>query len=218
MRVAIVSSDYGHYDEPRPPTIQDTDYDVEYVMVTDDRSGWDGWKVWEEKRPHLHPNVAAKHAKFLPWDYTDANMTVWVDAGAWFGPGLVDAAFDALDFPRRRWAMFPHPHRTSIIAEVAVSRTLRKYDALPLEQQVDHYLDQGYPNKELWATGCIARIDTSDNQEFGVWWLAEVNRWGFQDQLSFAYLAWHNYLDIVPLGPSLFTSPHIRFADHTAKP
>lgn len=218
MKITIVSSCYGGYDEPRPPTPQETDgeHDVEYVMVTDDATGWDGWNCIVERRPHVHPNVAAKYAKFNPDRYTAADATVWVDAGATLGPGLAQAAAASVLREPEAFHMFPHPHRTSLRPEVEVSRTLRKYDALDLEGQIDEYLGQSYPDDRLWATGLIVR-GPSSNLLFGDWWMAEVVRWGFQDQLSFAFLAWENSLIVEPFGPSLFTSPHIRFSDHTHK-
>lgn len=218
MRVAIISSCYGDYDTPRPPVAQETDHDVEYVMVTDDASGWDGWDCRVERRPHVHPNVAAKHAKFMPLLYVDADVTVWVDAGTEIGHGLAEAAAEHASENPYWWGMFPHPHRTRLADEVAVSRTLRKYDALDLETQIATYIGDGYPDDALWATGCIVRPRTANCLEFGAGWLAEIVRWGFQDQLSFAYLAWLRELTVTAFGPSLFTSPHVRFADHTMKP
>ena len=170
---------------------------------------------------HLHSNpelslMETKTAARLAEELTKADFTVWVDAGAWFGPNLAEAALAAVtdDYA---WVMFPHPHRTSLIDEVAVSRTLPKYDLLPLEEQVDFYMERGYPDEALWATGCIGRGRNAYNTQFGAAWMSEVVRWGFQDQLSFAYLAWMSDLEIAPLGPSLFTSSHVEFADHTQK-
>lgn len=229
MRVAIISSCYGAYDPPKAPTRQECDHDVDYIMVTDEPDEWAalGWTTIHEPRPHVHPNVAAKVAKCCPELYVDGgtNITVWVDAGSEIGPGLVthivtrflslgddDATSNATAL------MFPHPHRRFLEDEVVVSRQLPKYAELPMEAQVRHYLDGGYPDENLWATGCIARFAFNPvNESQGYEWLREIVRWGFQDQLSFGYTAWMHGMQVAPLGESLFTSPHIRFADHTHK-
>lgn len=216
-KVAIVSSCYGLYDEPKPPTIQVGSFDVEYIMVHDGQVEWPGWINVVEKRPHLHDNVAAKVVKVRPDLYTDADYIVWIDAGSYFTENLVTSILDLSDMAD--WALFTHPGRVHLLDEVAVSRLNRKYDPMSLEQQAASYLADGYPDDRLWATGVMGRFVTPFNQQFGDAWLREVCKWSFQDQLSFAYLDWK-----LGLNPQGFRDSHqlsvewVTFANHVTKP
>ena len=227
MKVAVLTADYGKYDSVKPTTVQTVPVD-EWIYVTDDPdSGAEnfGWTCVHEVRPHLHTNVAAKVPKFRPDLYTDADITIWKDAGASIGPDFVNNCLIALQGGRgaisaAQMAMFPHPVRTRIDDEVVASRSLPKYNELDLEGQVLHYASQGYPiGYSLWATGCIVRNHHMPiHKPLGDAWLREVVRWGFQDQISFAYLAWKHALQIAPMGPGLWNSPDIQFGGHLWAP
>jgi hypothetical protein len=149
----------------------------------------------------------------LPHIYSDAEINIWVDASALVKPTLYGAVLNSLDGPD--WTMFPHPNRADIGEEVLASRGLSKYDDLPLEAQTAYYYQRGYvPHSGLWATGVIGRRRTQVNGAFGEAWLREVIRWGFQDQLSFAWLRSVWGLKMGLIGPDLWSSPHIWFGGH----
>ena len=218
MSLSVVSAIYGGWDTPKPIVEQSGATVDEWIMVTDDPDlDAPGWTVICEPRPHVHPCLAAKVAKFNPELYCrpGAKRSLWIDASATFGPHLARMA--EIGLLQSRMSMFPHPHRDRLTTEVEVSRTLPKYDPLPLEAQIAHYLGFGMPdNYALWATGAIARAHSDEMTALGDLWLLENVRWSFQDQLSLPYLLW-KYGDFRPsqLGPSLFTSPHIQFGPHT---
>jgi hypothetical protein len=66
-----------------------------------------------------------------------------------------------------------------------------KYRDGPLLEQAQHYLDEGVPEHfGLWATTCIARRHTPAMKDLGDAWLAEMERWTIQDQVSLPYLFW----------------------------
>ena len=223
---AIVSACYGDWDDIKALPAQDGATLASAVMVTDnpDLIGrCPGWTVWVEPRPHMHPCLAAKVPKFRTDLYApDVDYTVWVDASATIDRDFLamcanSVAPDAPEVPGL--ATFPHPHRVSLYDEVACSRTLRKYDMLPLEAQVSHYIDRGYPDPcILRASGCIVRRDPRSvwHKSFGDRWLQECVRWGFQDQLSLSYLLWEEGMIPADIGPSLFTNDHITFGPHRA--
>lgn len=220
MKVAVVSSCFGGYDEPHEPTPQalpEHVTEVEFVMVTDGED-WPGWRTVVEPRLYLHSNVAAKVAKMRPDLYTDAEYTIWVDAGATFDEGLVASVVPE---SKHHWRMYRHPDRVKLADEVAVSRTLRKYHHLRMEDQIQHYLDAGYTDDQLWATGVIGRPNTLYAHQVGDAWLREILRWGFQDQLSLPYVL-SQYGDmgamLQPIEGNLWYSPFIQFTNHAAKP
>ena len=217
MTIDVISACYGGYDDIKPPVEQDRPV-RRWIMVTDD-PGLEapGWEVVVERRPHLHPNVAAKVPKLRPDLYSNAQYTIWIDASATIlSPGMSNRVLNRLV---TAWAMYPHPNRNDIGDEVLASRGLSKYDDLPMEEQVAHYYSDGYTrNAGLWATGIIGR-DHSDfwnrrGIELANAWLTEIVRWGFQDQLSFAYLAvtwnWH----VSPIGQDLWSSDIVHFGGH----
>lgn len=226
VTVAVLTADYGKYDIVRPVVPQTHPVD-EWLFVTDDpdrvvEAESKGWTGVLEPRPHVHTNVAAKVPKFRPDLYTKATYTVWKDAGADISEHLVEEAIRSVG--ASPMSMFRHPVRVSSVDEAAASRGLPKYNDLPLEYQVAHYMAKGYPNDRLWATGFIVRNHAYGyaplHQLVGDSWLTEVVRWGFQDQLSFAYLHWYyrDTLDIRPMPWGLWACPHISFGGHIWSP
>jgi hypothetical protein len=215
--VTFISACYGRYDSIKQPVTQAGVTVEDWILVTDEPEiDAPGWTVVVEPRPHLHPNVAAKIPKFRPDLYTDAPHTIWVDASALIQPTLAERVLDRLNVSTF-WVMFPHPNRYRISDEVVASRGLPKYDDLPLEKQVQSYFDKGYPDgHSLWASGVIGRHndDVALNQRVGDEWLMEVNRWGFQDQLSLPYVLWRNDVHPVHLAPDLWANPYIWFDGH----
>jgi hypothetical protein len=182
VSVAVLTSVYGGYDPVvRPP--QQT-IDVEWVCVSEHEAPAP-WRTVVEWRPHLHPRMAAKFPRCRPDLYTDADVTVWLDASARIkSPDTIERLIAATD----RLGMFRHPERQNIRDEANYSAGMEKYRDLPMTQQVDAYQAAGMPGNGLWATGCIVR--TEPMRDLGDRWLAEMWRWGWQDQLSIPYVLW----------------------------
>lgn len=188
MTVAVVSSVYGSYDVPQPVPEQQA-LAAEWVLVTDNPSiDAPGWKVIVEPRPHLHPRMAAKVAKCFPFQYTNAETTVWKDGSCRF---ITPTALEDIVRASRGQAMAQvvHPWRDCIYAEAEESALLAKYQGQSVLEQVAHYRSRGYPKHGgLFATGLIVRNRTGGAErslyEFGHRWLTEQTRWTYQDQLS----------------------------------
>jgi hypothetical protein len=184
--VAIVTAIYDEYDTLKP-VLKQTDVDVEWILVTDKvPDDAQGWTVVHEPRPGIHPNRAAKRPKCLPWEYTDAPLSIWVDASfrvinSEFARTVVRYA-DPI-------AQFIHPWRDCLFDEADASAGLAKYaPAVEVTTQRDMYRAWGHPEHwGLWATGVIARQHTSEVQSFGHVWLRELYDWTFQDQISQPY-------------------------------
>lgn len=196
MKVAVVSSLYGGYDNPPPPAEQTID--AEWIMVTD-ATDVPGWTTVHEPKGHMHPRLAAKVAKCRPDLYTDADVTVWLDASVEVtSPKLIESMVEWMG--TGTIAQFRHPARISIVDEAAASEPLAKYQGQPVRQQAEHYLSQGYPDGwGLWATGLIVRRHADVTRRLGDWWLREQMRWTYQDQISEAPLLHRLRLKPVPL-------------------
>lgn len=182
MTVAVVTAIYGGYDTLKPAGDAPG---VEWVCVTDDQKLRDepqGWQVIYEPRNGVHPNRAAKRPKMLPWCYTGADASVWIDAS--FIPAAPDFPRALLDHAEPI-AQFAHPDRDCIYDEAAFSVPLSKYRGQPLAEQVEHYRAIGHPEHwGLWATGVIARRHTDAVIDFGWRWLADCECFTYQDQVS----------------------------------
>lgn len=184
MSVAIISAVYDSYDVLKP-VLPQTGVDVDWVFVTDALpSGVPdlGWRVIYQPRLGVHPNRAAKAPKYRPWEYTDAEASIWVDASF----RVVSEAFavEALAYADPI-AQFVHPWRECLFAEAEESAGLPKYAGEPSLEQAAHYAERGHPeNWGLWATGVIARRHTDAVRELGARWAFETEMWSFQDQIS----------------------------------
>lgn len=229
MKVAVVSSMYGRYDEIAPQIEQNLDWasdawSSDWVMVTDQLVAPGPWRVVTEPRPQLHPRLAAKVAKCRPDWYADADVYVWIDASIEItSPDFLAWCVDHVMNVESPIAQIPHPERTRITDEADVSAGMAKYHDLPVRQQVRHYLAEGYPDGwGLWATGLIVRRRVRDASQhahrkldaIGDAWLAEQMRWTYQDQLSEAPLL--HRADIRPsdLDGYLWRHPKFRIRGH----
>lgn len=186
--VAIITAVFDGYDTLKPALPQE-DVSVEWICVTDDaslRGGALGWTMVYEPRPGVHPNRAAKRPKFLPWEYTDAPASVWLDASLRIvSPHLAQEMIAYAD----PIAQYVHPWRDCVYTEADASIGIPKYDGEPIAAQADHYKQAGHPPEwGLWATTAIARQHTAEIRKFGERWLAEVEAWSFQDQVSHPYV------------------------------
>lgn len=190
MTVAVVTSIYGGYDTLAPlPTGHGFDA---AVCVTDDLQAADGWDVIHAPSG-LPPRAAAKAAKCLPWEFVDADCSVWVDGSLRLTrPGLrhqaetllATADLVVMRHPDQSWR--PDPY-----AEAAFSASMPKYAGQPLAEQVAHYREQGMPERVgLWALCMVARRHTVEQMDLGADWLTEIMRWTVQDQVSLPYLCW----------------------------
>jgi hypothetical protein len=201
MSIAVISSIYGDYDQPKVPALQ-PGVD-EYILVTDRTYDCEPWKVVTEPHPQLHPRLAAKIAKCRPDLYTDADITIWVDGHLKIiSPTFVEWAVDFLG--DGLVAQLPHPSMTRVADEAEFAATLSKYQGLPLRRQAWSYIEAGYPDGwGLWATGLIVRRSASETAAFGSAWLTEQVRWTVNDQISEAPVLWRRGLRPVDLSGSL---------------
>ena len=187
MRVAVISSVYGGYDEIAPPPPQD--HAAEWVLVSDRDYDCPPWRVVTEPRPACHPRLAAKYAKARPFDYADADVAIWADGNMRLAAGdFVSWCLERLG--AAGLAMTPHPMETTIAGEAGLARPLAKYAGQPLDEQVAHYAARGFPDGRAghWWTGLIVRRRTCP--DFGDAWLREMLRFGYEDQISLPYVFW----------------------------
>lgn len=204
--VAILTAITDGYDTLKPVMPQQG-VDVEWVCVTDgaphpDAEAARGWKLVCDPHNGVHPNRAAKRAKFAPWEYTSAGASVWIDASFRVVSDRFAVEVLALADPI---AQFVHPWRDCLFEEGAESALLPKYSGEPIIEQGAYYRARGHPEHwGLWAAGVIARRHTDEVRQLGAAWAHEVNVWSFQDQVSQPYA-----LRTVGLRPTALPGSHL---------
>lgn len=206
--IALITAIYDSYDELKP-VLPQSGADVEWICVHDgnppDADAAQGWTLVYEPRPGVHPNRAAKHPKYEPWKYTDAPVSLWVDASFRVVSDRFAVEATAGLTEEEPIAQFQHPWRDCLFAEAKESAGLAKYAGEPVLEQADAYSLAGHPEVwGLWATGVIARRHTDAVRELGARWLAETYEWSFQDQISQPYA-----LRETGLRPAAFPGTHL---------
>ncbi len=182
MKVAILTAIFGDYEELKPAVPQDG-CDAEFICVTDrlDRPR-NGWTLVQDRcTSDLPPLLMAKLPKMLPWNFTEAEATVWLDASFRVTSRSMAADMIARAHPI---AQFLHPDRECIYDEASFSATLERYKSLPLVKQIASYAGEHPRLWGLWAAGVIARRRTDAVVYMGEQWMQQCHRWGAQDQVS----------------------------------
>jgi hypothetical protein len=191
-KIAILTAIYDDYDTLKP-TLDQT-VDVEWICVTDtliNKEG-KGWKIVYEPRWHLHPNRAAKTPKMLPWLYTNADTSIWIDAS--FQITSSSFAEEVLHYADPI-AQFNHPWRQCAYAEGQECILIPKYAQEVLQEQMDVMEEYGFPKDwGLWATGVIARKHTPEVISMGFDWMKQVHTYSYQDQVSYPFVCRMNNL------------------------
>ena len=168
---------------------------IDYIFFTDGSSKpiQDTWRV--EKLPdlsHLHPRRAAKLPKVNPHFFdilTKYKYTIWIDGdmqiiGDNFAPDILSYMDEGVLFS-------PHFDGRDCAYSEATIRPL-KYVSEPLDQQVEFYKQDGFPeNLGLFEGGIIARDMTNrDVRELGQVWYIQNMVFSYQDQVSLPYVLW----------------------------
>jgi hypothetical protein len=161
----------------------------------------------------IHPRMLAKEPKLRPWDYTLADGPwIWID-GAFeiTSPTFVEEALEASQgHAISQWA---HPWRDCVYGEAVASKPLPKYADVPVMEQALHYHKIGHPVRwGLWAAGLIVYREPLDYLA-DLWW-AELNRWGFQDQISQPVALRHAGLRPHTLPYGLHQGPWLQWHPH----
>jgi hypothetical protein len=213
--IAVITCITDGYDTLKP-VLPQTGADVEWVCVTDGKTMPDaeaarGWNmICEPGRLGAHPNLRAKRPKCLPWEYTDAPASVWIDGSYRVVSEHFAVEAVALADPI---AQFVHPWRDCVYDEAAHSLTLPKYAGQPIGAQQNAYA-RAYSHPGhwgLWATGCIARRHTSAVRAMGMEWLEEIRAWSWQDQISQPVVLRANGLRPTALPGDHLTNPWLHY-------
>ena len=211
MRVAVVSAVFGGYDEP--VWVQQT-VDCHHVIVTDGQVNVPRQFEHVNVKSVLHPRLSAKFPKCRPWEFTDADLFVWLDGSIMPQPGLVERMI--ADLGDGDVAFHPHPDRRTITSEAQKSAELHKYpEWMDVRGQAQAYVESGHPDGfGLWAAGLFIWRDSMRVRQLGQLWLDEILRWSHQDQLPLPVVLRRCEVDVRPLSGGLRGNPLFKIRQH----
>lgn len=207
MGIAVVTAQFGGYDAPpiAPPDAGGVD---EWIYVTDGEPA-DGWTTVVEQADG-DPRMQAKRPKCLPWEYADADFSLWLDAS------LVPTVNVALSVCADGMTQHRHIERNDFLDEAHASVPNAKYDRYPVLKQADTYLAEGMPRQwGLYCTGLIGRPHTEAVREHGRLWWDEIRRWSTQDQVSHPYCCWKLGIRPIPLPGHVLRNRSVWYRLHT---
>lgn len=216
-QIAVISAVYGDYDTIKPVVPQSRPF-TEWVLVTDrepDPELSRGWRVVVDPARGLTPRRAAKLPKLRPWEYTDAGVSVWLDASfRVISEHAVAQMTDYLDdhLPSQEIAQFAHPWRDCLYeeAEVVVKKGMDRAETV--EQQTAAYRRGGHPaHWGLWASGVIVRRHTDRVKKLGQIWSESMSLWSHRDQISQPYALRVAGLRPLPLPGTHFANDWVRY-------
>lgn len=221
MRAALITGVYDGYDSLKPALAQDG-ADVDFVCVTDSDALLaeavgdmhpTGWRLVHLPAPGVHPNRAAKVPKMRPQTFTDAPVSVWLDASFQVvSPRFVVDLIAHAEASPHGVAQFKHPWRKCLFDEADESMPMPKYAGEPIAGQVEKYAADGMPRRwGLWATGIIARVHGPEVDAWGETWLEHCRAWSIQDQVSHPYTLWLHGLRPAELPGTHLGNPWIAY-------
>jgi O-antigen biosynthesis protein len=238
VRVCVYTAIYGGYDKLK--SVPEQTVDADYVCFTESREleATGPWTIVRNaRRPELHPRMRAKFFKVLShrvfpggraslieapsWrarrPFTTYDAIVWVDGSIQItSPKFVERMIGGIG--ESGWCMWKHPDRDCILDEVKASTPMRKYQGLPLEEQVASYTAEGFPAKAgLMACTLIGRRarDRRLDPIHEAWW-AENLRWSYQDQLSLPVVLWRAGHGWDVIDENLWSNDLMKFGTHTS--
>lgn len=190
MRRILYSANFGKHDRPKPLPLSVREPGVEYIMLSDSDRPVDGWQV--HKVPcEKNSRMTARKWKtrgFQELGLSKGDWAVWVDASM-IPKVPLSKLVDDKWLKKFDVAVYAHPQRKCVYAEIEACRKLRKDTSENLDRVLKFYQQKKWPkNSGLAATPIVARrvteMTTAHSED---WWL-HIQTLSIRDQLSFNYL------------------------------
>jgi hypothetical protein len=178
---------------------------VDYIYFTDGNSPFPINFPWKEiilADEHLDNRRRSKRPKLNPHSIDILNQykyLIWIDGDM----EILKEEFvtEILSFLKNGFVVSPHfDNRHCAYGESEIRPA--KYANEPLDQQVEFYRSEGFPeNFGLYECGVSARDMTNqDVKKLGELWHEQNLNWSYQDQVSFPYCLWKTQYkpDVLP--------------------
>lgn len=194
-RIAVYTAIFGGVDDPK---VQPPADGVDYILFTDKHIDAPGWKVVVEEPRYDTPRMSAKWYKVFPYIcLPEYRYTIFIDGSLQItNQNFAKEAVESIgDDGIGIWL---HPDRNDVIEESLASKPMAKYENTTVIEQAESYDKEGLPrNGGLWCTGTIARDNENQRMREAMFlYMKEMERWTYQDQISFPYIVWKMGLKI----------------------
>lgn len=178
MKTIVYTAIYGDYDKPRKQPVE-----FKPRLYTDNLESED-WEVRKVNKKGKSPRMQAKWFKCHS-HIVSKGISIYIDgSGTMIGKDFVERCLEYLG--DADMLAFKHPDRDCIYAEANFCQFMPKYQGVPVLEQVEEYRKQGYPaHAGLWACGLLVRRNNERVRKFNKLWWKHINKYTYQDQLSF---------------------------------
>lgn len=178
MKTIVYTAIYGNYDEPKRQPL------LEKPTLFTDKVESEDWEVRKVKRRESSPRMKAKYFKCHS-HLISRGISIYIDGcGTMIGKDFIERCLEYLG--DADMLAFKHPDRDCIYTEAEFCRAFKKYINSDIMGQVDDYRKQGWPEHAgLWACGLLVRRNNERVRRFNKLWWKHINKYTYQDQLSF---------------------------------
>lgn len=190
----------GNYDKLHVPLIHNSNWT--HICFTDNPFLLEKERIYSykilpvENNLNLDPVRLARMYKILGLGVNDVDYIVWHDANLQISCDL-DMLLSKHLKDDTQLVLSKHPRRNCLYNEANKCIKLGKDSKDIIDNQVNHYIDEGMPySYGLYETGFLIRRKFSNDIFYRKWW-EEVQNYSRRDQISFPYCTW-KYLQFAP--------------------
>jgi Protein of unknown function (DUF616) len=212
----VYTSIMNNYDTLREPQVLDRD--VRYICITDRRPDEShGWEIRIVDEYAEHPRFRQRYFKILSHrTFGDDPVTLYIDGNFEL---LVDPReLDETYLADSDLALFRHPQRDGVYAELEACKTHGKDDPQVLDEAASRYRGLGLPERGfLYAGGFILRRHTSAIKQFNEVWHEELRQSTYRDQPALAYALWRTGLTPTTIDKDIWHNDLLNYYPHNVK-
>ena len=132
------------------------------------------------------PVLQAKYPKLFPEKYLKEDITIWIDGNIQITSEKF-AEYLVKELGDNDMMTLNIEGRKTLEEELEKIRKNPKHNGLKLEGQLAHYRKQGLKKEKLFGNGIIVRRSNDKVKELMKLWWAEIEKWGYRDQISLPY-------------------------------
>ncbi|AXQ96024.1 DUF616 domain-containing protein (plasmid) [Cereibacter azotoformans] len=215
----IYTSVAGGYDNLKAPLAELGNFDF-YVFSDTPLDPVAPWEQVPFDEAREDPVRTAKKPKILPHLYfPDYEWSLWIDANIFVLDDLSRFLTMAIE-QQAKVALFEHPERNTLNAEVTQLCKLRKDDPDLIQAQYARYQAEGWDNQlPLYECNFIVRRhnDPDVMRAMTLWW-NEIEENSRRDQVSFPYAMWKSGIHPLSLRPKGQSTRNIPEVFYPTKP
>lgn len=206
MKKAVISYNFGNYDNVQPVEWKTTDWD--YLLFTDKNfkdkpEGWNLIVLPEDFFKSENPKRRANQIKYTPFSTclkklkSDYDLIVVIDANI-VVQGDMNDFVDIHCMSTMDGVFITHPSLDSAYEDIDLCEQLGKDNKEALIKTYNHFKKEGYPEKvKYFQTTISIRRNTSAWEIIEYWFYEEYEKYSKRDQPMMNYLRWkYDVLDL----------------------